>query len=374
MVAPLFVLALIIPMAGAWLNRDLPLTAFENRRTAPWPGAPSTLAAMRKWPVAFEAAFTDRFGERDDLIALHHATKTIVFGVSPVPKVLIGRDGWLFFLGEDGKSLDRDYRGVVPYPANEPMKVAAELKRRSDYLAARGIAYVVMIVPDKHTIYPEYLPSWVTRVAGETRLDRLYSALRAYPDVNVLDIRPALVAAKARERVYFKTDSHWNYLGATVGYQALIEAVKTLVPSVPAVPAELPPYVPGVDFYSGDLTRMLGLPESLQEDDIAPLSKVLGDKSRRCAKVTDTPFPVGTPMPAAETHVYLCDRPQLPVALVYRDSMADLFIPQLSENFRRAVYVADRRLDQKLVEREKPDVVIEQFTERSVHAPAALPM
>ena len=41
------------------------------------------------------------------------------------------------------------------------------------------------------------------------------------------------------------------------------------------------------------------------------------------------------PKPTAETQVFVCDRPQLPVALVYHDSMADLFMPQLSENFRR---------------------------------------
>jgi len=238
----------------------------------------------------------------------------------------------------------------------------------------RGVAYVVVVVPDKSTIYPEYLPSWVTRVQGGTRLDRFYSALREYPDLKVLDLRPALIEAKTRERQYFKTDSHWNYLGATTGYELLIGAVKSLVPSVPAVPAERPPYQPGVDYWKGDLTMMLGLPTWLAEDDIAPMAKVVGDDSRRCARAAATPFPAGMPKPAEDTVVFVCENPRLPVALVYFDSMAELFMPQLSENFRRIVYVASRRLDQALVEREKPDVVIEEFVERSLHAPAALPM
>jgi hypothetical protein len=373
-VVALFVFALVIPMAGTWLKRDLEVTEFEKRRTVAWPATPRTVTAIGTWPPAFEAAIADRFGGRDALIALHHFAKTVIFGVSPVPNVLIGRDGWLFFLGEDGKSIDRDYRGVIPYAPDEPMRVAAELKRRHDYLAARGIAYVVVVVPDKSTIYPEYLPSWVTRVQGGTRLDRFYSALREYPDLKVLDLRPALIEAKTRERQYFKTDSHWNYLGATTGYELLIGAVKSLVPSVPAVPAERPPYQPGVDYWKGDLTMMLGLPTWLAEDDIAPMAKVVGDDSRRCARAAATPFPAGMPKPAEDTVVFVCENPQLPVALVYFDSMAELFMPQLSENFRRIVYVASRRLDQALVEREKPDVVIEEFVERSLHAPAALPM
>src|SRR4029079_1506740 len=109
--------------------------------------------------------------------------------VSPVSTALIGRDGWLYFLGEDGASVDRDYRGVVPYPAEDMPNPAAEFKRRHDFLAARGIVYVVMIVPDKATIYPEHLPRWVTRVAPRTRLDALYEAMAAHPEVTVLDLR-----------------------------------------------------------------------------------------------------------------------------------------------------------------------------------------
>ena len=132
--------------------------------------------------------------------------------------------------------------------------------------------------------------------------------------------------------------------------------------------------MPGVDFVSGDLTVLAGLPALLREDDIAPLAKVLGDAGRRCAHEVVPPFPPGSSAPASETHVYVCDKPELPTALVYRDSMADLFMTMLSENFRRVVYVTDRHLDRALVEREKPDVVIEEMVERSMHAPAALPM
>ena len=67
--------------------------------------------------------------------------------------------------------------------------------------------------------------------------------MKAYPDVKVLDLRPLLLEAKQRERVYFKTDSHWNYLGAEVGYNALIAALKNILPSVPGVPSRRPPSV-----------------------------------------------------------------------------------------------------------------------------------
>jgi hypothetical protein len=371
----LFALALAVPMIGTLFNYDIEVTAFENRRTAPWPYVARNLAELRTLPSQFEAAFADRFGGRDVLIALHHFVKLMVFDAAPVPNVMVGRDGWLYFLGEDGKSIDRDYRGIVPYSPEEPFAVAAELKRRHDYLASRGIAYVVMIVPDKATIYPEYLPFWVARGPGGTRLDLLYAALKAYPEIMVLDLRAALMAAKARDRVYFKTDSHWNYLGAEVGYRELAAQLKSRVPSFPAVPPPpRPPYDPDQDFYSGDLARLVGLPLWVDEDDIAPFTKVLADASTRCAQKSDEPLPPDYPQTASDIVVYVCDRAGLPTALVYRDSMGDQLIPLLAQNFRRSVYVTDRRLDRALVEREKPDVVIEEMVERTIHAPAALPM
>jgi hypothetical protein len=373
-VIALFALGLTASLAGAIAKRNSVTTEFENRNAAPWPAAPTKLAAVRPWAAAFEAAFADRFGGRDLLIAFHHWATAIGFGVSPVPNALIGRDGWLYFLGEDGRSVERDYRGVIAGAPDEAAKVAAEFKRRYDFLSSRGIAYVVMVVPDKATIYPEHLPSWATRVSRESRLDRLYTALAAYPEIAVLDIRPALVAAKARERVYYMTDSHWNVLGASVGYNALAAAVKARLPSFPGVPAPRPPYTPGVDFFSGDITTLMGLRGFFREDDVAPFSKLVAEAAKRCAQPVAEPFAAGAARPPAGTQVYACDRPELPSAIVLSDSMVDALVPLLSDNFRRVIYVPDRHLDRAFVEREQPDLVIEEVVERNMHMPTVWPM
>src|SRR5262249_4866611 len=147
-----------------------------------------------------------------------------------------------------------------------------------------------------------------SRGPGATRLDLFYTAMKAYPDVKVLDLRPLLLEAKQRERVYFKTDSHWNYLGAEVGYNALVATLKSVVPSVPGVPLRRPPYDPKVVFVSGDLSKRLGLPERIQEDDIAPFGKVWADVSSRCAQPDQSPLPADYPPISADVQVYVCDR------------------------------------------------------------------
>jgi len=60
--------------------------------------------------------------------------------------------------------------------------------------------------------------------------------------------------------------------------------------------------------------------------------------------------------------------------VMFRDSMAIPLIPLISDNFSRIAYVSSRALDTALIDREKPDVVIEEMVERSVNAPAAFPI
>ena len=80
-----------------------------------------------------------------------------------------------------------------------------------------------------------------------------------------VDLRPAVEAAKARERVYHLTDSHWNARGALVAYQQIIEAVRAQYPAVP--PAWKRSDFEAVERQIGglDLARMMGLNRVLHE-------------------------------------------------------------------------------------------------------------
>lgn len=207
-------------------------------------------------------------------------------------------------------------------------------------------------------------------MTGPTPLDRTAALLRQDPALRFVDLRAPLLEAKKHRQVYYRTDSHWNYLGAIVAYDAIMREVQRAVGTdrLPSIaPPDVPPYVEGVDVYRGDLAQMLGTSTRYDEPDFAPFAKVLGNPSRRCARRIDDGRDEGF-------EIYVCDRAPDLRAVVYRDSMAIPLIPLLSENFRRVVYVSSRRLDPALIEREHPDVVIEEFVERSLHATVAFPM
>ena len=56
---------------------------------------------------------------------------------------------------------------------------------------------------------------------------------------------------------------------------------------------------------------------------------------------------------------------------MFRDSFATWLIPLLSENFSRVLYSWQYTFDSELVEREHPDVVIQEMVERALMADAA---
>ncbi|HET8876436.1 MAG TPA: hypothetical protein VFO53_08925 [Casimicrobiaceae bacterium] len=361
----LFVVAITAMGIGAFRPQPRATLDAENRTLAAWPA----WSMSRAFIAAFDRAFADRFGGREVLLRLHNRVLVRVFGVSPSPDVLIGNDGWLFFKGEDGRAFDRYYRGTQPVADAELQRVVDELRRRERFLAAHGIGYVVTIAPDKATIYPEHLPRWATRATQHSPLERLTGMIRAAGTLHFVDLREPLIAAKLHSRVYYATDSHWNSIGARVAYDELMRSAGDfLAARLPAAAdVTMPPYVAGVDVYHGDLARMTGDINRFPEPDYAPLWKTLAAADTRCGKRIDSGKDPGFEW-------YACNRPGLPRAVIYRDSMAIPLIPMLSENFSRVAYVSSHRLDPVFVLRERPDVVIEEMVERAMLAPLATPM
>ncbi len=365
----LFILMIVAGLAGSFRAPRAAINPFENRAPESLPPMPDSRAALREYPARFERFFDDRFGMRGTLVHVDHWVKAIVFGVSPVSKVLIGKSGWLYFRGEDSKEFDRWYRSSETIPDAMLTALRDELLRRHDFLASRGIPFLVVVVPEKYSVYPEFLPDWAARAAQHTPLDRLVAELAGYPRLQFIDLRKPLLDAKGGDRLYYQTDSHWNYFGATVGYGVLMSKVAHALPGLTMVAVTRPPHVPGVNYYSGDLAQMLGLQHQFREIDMAPLGKILATPGSRCAKRD-----AALDMPNVETYIYGCPSAPRLTALVYRDSMAMALIPMLAENFSRTTFVTSVQIDPELVERLKPDIVIEELVERTLPGPVAFPM
>ena len=314
-----------------------------------------TWASIAGFSTGLSAWFDDHFGFRSALVRWYGESRLFVLGVSPAAMVVKGDDGW-FFYGED-QSME-DYGNVEPMTPAALANWRDAVVRARGWLAARGIPYVFTIAPDKHVVYAEDVPPGIVRVGGVSRADQLFTTLQ---DLGVaIDVRPSLFEAKARERIYQKTDTHWNDRGALVAYQRIIGAVRARVPRTP--PAwtredfdDAEAVVPGMD-----LAGMMGLTRALSETDL----RLVPRRPRRTRVVE----PPGAAPTAEEGRLVTeLDDSSLPRAVIFRDSFVSRLVPFLSEHFSRAVYLWQNDFDADVVAREHPDVVIQEIVGRHLY-------
>jgi len=353
----LFLAVISLPLAANLAGFDGADPGGENRELATFPTIGRSWSSIAGFGDGVSLWFEDHFGFRAALVRWYGESRLFLLGVSPSTAVVKGRNGW-FFYGDD-KSIE-DYANDEPLSAEGMANWRAAVTRASDWLKGRGIAYVFTIAPDKHVMYPEEMPSSLARIRARSRTDQVYEALHG-SGVASVDVRPALLDAKTHERIYQRTDTHWNDRGALLAYQRILDAVRAQVPSTPAAWTCAEFTAETHDVEALDLAGMMGLKRVLREQDL-----VLVPTRPRLARVVE---PAGA-KPTAEEGRLVTEIPgsRLPRALIFRDSFASRLVPFLSEHFSRAVYLWQNDFDANAVIKERPDVVIQEIVGRHLYS------
>jgi len=353
--ALLFIAALFVPAVGAWRNWDPSGESHENRRLATRPSLPRNFHEATLYSDRWLNFYRDHFGFRNTLIRGVALTRFHGLGSDTDGRVLVGRDGWLF-LRADGDQNFIAFRGLNPLSEDDLDAWQHVLEQRAAWLAARGIPLLVVIAPNKETIYPEHLPDEVSPIRPPSRLDQLIEHLRqTHSPVHLLDLRPALLAVKSSGRLYFKTDTHWNDQGAYVGYRAMMDSIKDLLPKWNIVPQPRSNFVPGkAPVIEGDLARMMDMSDQYPDEWLSLTRKV----------PFNVPPDAMDPKGLAVTDL---NDPTLPRLVFYHDSFAIALAPMIGPNFNRVFWSFNYLIDPKVIEREKPDLVIDEFLERNLY-------
>lgn len=346
-----FIIAIWLPLLSMNLFRDSSAPSEENRQLASFPAVRLNLKSLATFPQRFNQYFNDNFGMRSTLIRWQAVAKVKWLGVSTSPKVIVGKDGWLFDDGDDEGIAS--YRSGRPFTHEQLARWRQVLTARRDWLAQRGIPYIFVVVPEKQTIYPEYLPGGLARPPQVSRLDQLIADLKENSNLEILDLRPALLEAKHAHSLFLRTDTHWNNFGGLAAYQAIIrETAKSFPGMQPMQESDCELFT--VNFTTGDLARLLGLNGLMAEE--------LQGLTLRRQEYTLT----GDMMSSEQPIVSQRQETNLPHLVMFRDSFATFMIPLISQHFSRAVYVWDRqhRFHRDWVEAERPNVVIQEMVER----------
>jgi len=363
----LFVASLAIPLLGFFIQFRQPVLQ-ENRYLAPLPDF--RRQRLQDLPPKLDAYFKDHVGFRATMVqasatVLHRFLQSpsdrVILGRAPVP----GQPQWLF-LAMSGILEDRMGLASMSQPQLERWRRIVE--RRSSWLAARGIAYFYVVVPEKSTIYPELLPDYIRRRSiSNTTLDQIVHYLRdTRSPIHLVDLREALAAQKSAGDLYFPGDAHWNGRGFFVGYQTMLKAIRP-----GSEPLRLGPYfemrtVPGRSFY--DLDSMLGLPAPAGSSDLLAHRGA----AKSVPAIANLPGDLDAPPSSSLAYALATPDAASKRLLVFHDSFFDVgpmaqVDQPLAADFSRSYFVfidPDDDTIRSFVDIEHPDVVVEEHAER----------
>ena len=222
-----FLILCLIPSAGLLLGGREDSAEREGRASMP-----SLLTEDRQlnlyYPAQAGAWFEENFAWRKELVSLNALVQSGL-GVSAQKDVIVGRDGWLYY-----RETLKDYTHQDQLSDRALYDIAHTAAMTQEYCAFIGADYLFVIVPDKVTLYPEYLPYYYAhKVSNSSNRTRLKEFMEQ-EGVHYLDLTDPLQEAVKEQKanpemagyhlpaLYHKTDSHWTNEGAAIGADAIL--------------------------------------------------------------------------------------------------------------------------------------------------------
>ena len=329
---------------------------YEKRELAEKPEL--SLSNVRGFPEQFEAYFDDHVPFRNQLVRIGSLIDYYIFHTSNSDNVTIGNSGWLYYTNPtDGDPLS-SYKGEDLLNEKQLAKIADNMMKTKENLQKDGIAFAIIIAPNKERVYPEFMPWYYKAPAPDYAALQIYRYLKENTDVSI--VYPYEELMKAKEQIgdqaliYHKTDSHWNKLGAYIGTRELLRSLGIALPDETdqSLAIARKPDEPG------DLADMLNLAKYIDPGTTYEIEGLPNES------VENT-----------EWDFYGSIRYQTEGAdprkiLVVRDSFCSNMAEYIGAAFRSSVMIHIRNFKNEMVREEKPDIVVIEIVER--RAPARL--
>ncbi len=348
----IFFLILLLPSFTKILGEESKPT-FEKRKLAEEPKGQFD----RDFPQNFESWYSDHFGLRFEMISLFNKFKISAFKVSPMPeKLRFGTDGFIFYNDRE----DHIYESYTKRNLLDSASLAKKIKRlksRTQKARKNGQRFVCGFWPNKHSIYPDKLPIAMQMQIknGKSLADQIASQLKG-EGLQFIDVRPSIKTASKKQQTYCKLDTHWNPLGAFVGYSSLIrqifgqDSLDFLTENDYTISRHLS--------RSGDLVRMMGVDSINGYADSVPEFKLKTGETYRWADAEDLPKNVSMSVnPDAKNKLTI---------LIFGDSYLDALIPFFANDFEKVLF-SRTPYKYEYIEKFNPDIIIHCPVERYIN-------
>ena len=358
----LFCATIFIPFFVGIIQTDVVVSEIEKRKLTALPATPHSINEVKAFPRRFDQYYSDHFGFRSHFSSYYKRAKYLL-GESTTENVTFGQEGWLF-LGSIRKPVHGDpigdAQGTNQFTQQQLQDFARYISGLNAWLKSRNIQYVFMIAPDKHSIYFDRLPGYILKKHPQTATDQLVSYLREHTDVAVVDVRDALIRQKESKPLYYKTGTHWNFMGGNIAQFEIMKRIKKMFPG------QIQPELYADSHFVFSTANDRGL-EKMAGIDVRPVPAAPYPVLEPGGEpITDYPKDKEGNDLMQPVHTLVNDSENLN-AVIFRDSFFRVLEPYFHRKFRRSTFIWERisypRLKEQ-VELQKPDIVIEEWVER----------
>lgn len=250
---------------------------------------------------------------------------------------VIGKDGGFYYTRDTSI---QDFQKTSPINVSKMKRLNNFFDKINNNISSYGGALLIVIPPNKNTIYPQFMPDEIPVLGEISSLDRLIDYLNKNSDIQILDLRPALISARVSSQVYYKTDTHWNCQGAFYAYDAILNKLNNNYPQLQPQP------ISNFDIIFSE-NKTLDIP------------RLLGIDVQESLQTIIPKFPVNDSVG------------NLPSLTVFHDSFYVACLNHYLEIAFKditAIPYSEVHVEEYLhiIETEKPDIVIIEFVERYI--------
>ncbi|MEO0561889.1 MAG: hypothetical protein AAF125_07240 [Chloroflexota bacterium] len=247
----LVIIAFVLTIGGAGVlmvvGQPERISEIERRRLA----GPPTMEDLQAGPSTYITAWSDftadQFGLREWLIQTHHRGSYNLLGVSGHEDVILGKDGWLFYneppIVGGTIMVENYYRGRTTPLSEAALQLMQENQiQKREALAAQGIPYYLMIVPEKIPVYQHYLPERYLPLSSDTWLNQYLQFVDGTPEGDIINPFEILRAAAVNDPdtlYYYTMGTHWTSEGGWLGYTMLMDTIRADFPDAGAAPRDI---------------------------------------------------------------------------------------------------------------------------------------
>ncbi|MDR3615001.1 MAG: hypothetical protein P4L53_15685 [Candidatus Obscuribacterales bacterium] len=345
----------------------------EKRKLAQFPVVDQNAEHIYRFAPQFESFYNDHFPIRLPLTSFENMLDYRIFHASGRHFCAFGNKDWLIYTNG---MLPSAQQNLNRFEDDQLASWQAMYQARRDILASKNIKYVMIIAPEKGTIYPEFMPQGWSRRPGYSRLEQLQSALRT-GHVDFVNAAGLLSESKRVGKwLYFSNDSHWNFYGAFQIAQALFSLIEKDFDQVK--PLSLSEFYLENAEHVGDLAIALTLQNILldKKSPTVQIKKGIAGSGNVQELKIDLPAVHESDSEVIETPRAFSSAQYLPRAFVQHDSFMAYLQPYLAEKFSFSEYHPVHTLSPKVIFDRKPDIVIDEIAERHLYdrQPESVPL